>query len=34
MSTVIVDTHPPYGEVFQREARPDFINLFVESEAA
>ena len=27
-------SYPPYGEVFQRTARPDFSNLFVEKDAA
>jgi N6-adenosine-specific RNA methylase IME4 len=27
-------SYPPYGEAFQRKARPDFVNLFREREAA
>jgi hypothetical protein len=27
-------SYPPYGEAFQRKARPDFVNLFVEAPAA
>jgi N6-adenosine-specific RNA methylase IME4/ParB-like chromosome segregation protein Spo0J len=27
-------SYPPYGEAFQRKARPDFVNLYVEAPAA